>query len=547
MFFKDLFSRCSTSVSTVAGAALLIAVFGVVSRIFGLLRDRILASNFGAGDVLDAYYAAFRIPDFLYAILVLGALSAAFIPIFTRTYERESSEDAWRLLSEFLAVLVGVLAIVAGAVALFMPHLIFLVAPGFEGEKREMAIEFSRIMLLSPVLLGASAAFGGALVARGAFLAYAIAPILYNVGIIFGAVVLVPIMGVSGLAWGVILGAGLHFVLQMLSTARKGYRFLVPRSMPWKSLKLRRIVRLMGPQMFSVASNQIHFWVITLFASVMASGSLAVFSFANNLQSIPLAIFGVSFAVAAFPKLSSAAARDDRRELARVFARTLRRVLYFVIPASVLLILLRAEIVRVVLGAGVFDWEDTILTFQVLGLLSISLFAQSLLPLLSRAFYSLEDTKTPFVIALFSQAVNVALVLLFFERWGVYALAAAFSAASTLQILFLAFALRGRLGRFANGGTRRSLSRVLIATAAAAIAVQVVKQFFGNVTDLDTFWEVFGRLVFAGFAGVGMYIIMSHWLRIEEFCDFRKKVYMRLFGKPKTLAMAREEREMGEM
>jgi putative peptidoglycan lipid II flippase len=538
---------CASPASTVAGAALLLAIFGMASRVLGLIRDRILASNFGAGDVLDAYYAAFRLPDFLYAMLVLGALSAAFIPVFTRVYETVSVKQAWRLLSDFLITLAGLMAVLAAIAALCMPHLLFLIAPGFEGEKREMTILLSRIMLLSPVLLGVSAVFGGTLVARGSFLAYAIAPILYNLGIIFGAVVLVPEMGPSGLAWGVILGAVLHCGIQVFATVRSGYQFSFPSGFPWKNSEVIRIMRLMGPQVFSAASNQIHFWIITLFASVMASGSLAAFMFANNLQSIPLAIFGISFAVAAFPKLSGASARGDMKEFSRILSRTLGRILYFVIPASIFLILLRAELVRVVLGSGMFDWEDTIFTFQILGWLSVSLLAQSVLPLFSRAFYSLENTKTPFIIALASQVVNVAAVFLLLDSFGVLALAMAFSIASTVQAMLLGIALRSNAGAFGNGAIRESLWKILLATIISAIAIQAVKQFFGSISDLDTFWEVFGRLSVSGFVGVGIYALLSHFLSIAEFCDFRKKVYLRLFGKPKTLAMAREERDLGEM
>jgi len=532
---------CARPMDTVAGAALLLAFFGLISRIFGLARDRILASTFGAGDILDVYYASFRIPDFLYGILVLGALSAAFIPVFSRLYAKKSSQEAWKLTSDFLVLLVGALGFLSFLVAVCMPFLVYGIAPGFNEEKREMVILFTRIMLLSPILLGASAVFGGVLIARRSFLAYSIAPIAYNIGIIFGVVVLVSFMGPIGLAWGVILGTFLHFTIQMIAAFFDGYRFVIPQTFPWQNPQIRKMFSLMGPQVLSVASNQINFWIITLFASIMAAGSLAVFNFANNLQSIPLALIGVSFAVAAFPRLSHAAGEEDMKEFIRVFMRTLKRILYFVIPAAVFLILLRAQVVRVVLGTGVFDWEDTILTSQVLGLLSLSLFAQSLLPLMARAFYSLEDTKTPFFIALVSQATNICIILLTFDRWGVYSLAFAFSLASIVQVALLFLFLKRKLGVFGDNHTRESLKKILIATFVAGMIIQGMKFFWGNVTDLNTFWEVFVQLVFAGLTGVGTYLLMSHWLKIEEFCDFRRKVYWKLFRKPKAIAVSQQQ------
>ncbi|NCU42113.1 MAG: murein biosynthesis integral membrane protein MurJ, partial [Candidatus Moranbacteria bacterium] len=359
-FLGKCFFWCTHPISTVAGAALLLAIAGLLSRLLGLIRDRILASMFGAGDILDIYYASFRIPDFLYGVLVLGALSAAFIPVFTKVYTKESPQNAWKLTSDFLILLVGAIGIIGFFAMLFMPILIYGIAPGFEGEKREMAILFSRIMLLSPILLGASAVFGGVLIARKSFLAYSLAPIFYNIGIIFGALVLVDIWGLPGLAWGVVIGAFMHFCIQMPATFRSGYVFSLPKEFPWKNKQVKKILLLMLPQVFSVASGQINFWIITIFASLMASGSLAVFNLANNLQSIPLALVGVSFAVAVFPKLSQLASDGDMKEFSEVFLKTLRRILYFVIPATVFLILLRAQIVRVVLGGGIFDWKDTV-------------------------------------------------------------------------------------------------------------------------------------------------------------------------------------------
>lgn len=548
-FYSSWFLFFSRPIATVGGAALILAVFGMLSRILGLIRDRLLASTFGAGDILDVYYASFRIPDFLYGILVLGGLSAAFIPIFSKIYTKGNLDEAWKLTSDFLVFLVGSIAFLACILFLGMPVFIYAVAPGFEGLKLSLTIELTRIMLLSPIILGASAVFGGVLISRRSFFSYATAPIVYNVGIIFGVLVFSKELGPSGLAWGVVLGSFLHFLVQSLSVFRDGYHFQFSFVAPWRNPKIQRILILMIPQIFSIASTQIYFWIITFFASIMTSGSLAVFNFANNFQSIPLALIGVSFAVAAFPKLSASAQEVDMVHFRHIFIHTARRILYFVLPASALLILLRAELVRVVLGSGVFNWEDTTRTFQVLGLLSISLFAQSLLPLAIRAFYSLEDTKTPFFVALFSQIINIILILMTWRLWGVYSLAIAFSVASIIQIVLLFFFLKKYVGGWKNDEDEISFNimPMIASVVAMAFCVQGMKLFWGTVTNLDTFWEVFTRLTASGLVGVATYALMSHFLNIDEFCDFRKKVYSRLFGKTKTLALIREEEESREM
>jgi len=532
----SLYLKCTAPMKTVAGAALLLAVFGIASRILGLIRDRILASRFGAGDILDVYYASFRVPDLIYSLLVLGALSAAFIPVFTEVRKKISQEKAWDLSNGILFLLVSSVAVISLGAILLMPFIIQIIAPGFSGEKQEMAVLFTRIMFLSPIFLGVSAIFGGVLVSKRCFWAYSLAPLFYNLGIILGAVFFVGYLGPIGLAWGVAFGALLHLIIQFAAVRKMAYKPRLRWKGIWKDAYIRRIIRLMLPRTLTVAANQINLFVVTIFASTLAAGSLAVFNFANNLQSIPLALFGISFAVAAFPKLSSLATSKKKKEFIHTFARTMRRVLFFVIPASVLLLVLRAQVVRVVLGSGNFDWQDTVDTFQVLGLLAFSLFAQSLLPLLARTFYSLQNTKIPFYTTLASEVVNILLVILLIGKYGVFGLAFAFSVASIVNVSLLLYFLKKKLGSFENGKTRDSLLKILIASILAGLGAQIMKTFWGEVTDLSTFIEVFVQLVTAGITGIAVFFAASYYLKIEEFHDFKEKLIIRIFGQPKTLS-----------
>lgn len=515
---------------TVAGAAFVLAFFGILSRILGLVRDRILASTFGAGDVLDVYYAAFRIPDVLYSLLVLGALSAAFIPVFTEVFERSTQKKAWELASSVLIVLTGALVGISILAIIFLPWIVQGITPGFSSEKQKLVEEFSRILFLSPIFLGASAVMGGILVSRRCFWTYSVAPLFYNAGIIFGATVGIRLWGEHGLAWGVVIGAFLHFVTQFISARKIGFVFIFRDWIFWKSCELKKIVTLMIPRTLTVAANQINLFITTIFASTLAEGSLSVFNFANNLQSIPLALFGISFATAVFPRLSLFSAKNDRNGFSHTFYRTLRRILFFVVPVTILIVLLRAQIVRVVLGAGQFNWSDTVLTFQVLGILAVSLFAQSVIPLLARSFYSLHNTKTPFCITLFSEGINVLLSFLLIKEWGIYGLACAFSVSSIVQMSLMFLFLRKQVFGFEKEGMRNFLFRLLFASVIAGACVQGMKSFLGTVTDLSTFWEVFAQLAFSGGLGVVVFLAAARYFRIEEFDDMRKKAAQKIFG-----------------
>ena len=341
-----------------------------------------------------------------------------------------------------------------------------------------MVVEFARIMFLSPIFLGASAVLGGILVSKRCFWAYSVAPLFYNVGIIFGATVGVQVWGVRGLAWGVAIGAMLHFVAQMISAKKVGFIFIFEKSVSfWKDDSVRKVVTLMIPRTLTVAANQINLFVITIFASTLTAGSLAVFNFANNLQSIPLALFGISFATAVFPRLSTLSAKKDNDGFSHTFYRTLRRILFFVVPITVLILILRAQIVRVVLGSGHFDWEDTVLTFGVLGILALSLFAQSLIPLLARSFYSLQNTKTPFFIALFSEGINVLLAVFLIQKFAVYGLAIAFTASAIIQMCLMVFFLRKWVSCPSKEDVVQFIFKLFIASLVAGMGAQGMKSF----------------------------------------------------------------------
>lgn len=544
LFFSTLGSTPSRSVGA---AAVLIAFAGIASRFLGFIRDRVLASQFGAGDVLDAYYTAFRLPDLVYGFLVLGALSAAFVPVFTELVTQEKKEEAWRLTSGVLHTTLFSIGCFSVLGILFASAITDFLAPGFDTEKKELVTELTRIMLLAPFFLSASAVFGGVLVSFKQFAAYSFAPVFYNIGIIFGALFLAPMFGSDGLAWGVVLGSFFHLGIQYPAMHRAGFRYQWGLISAWKDENVRRVLKLMVPRSLGMAVNQVSLLVMTIFASTLVSGSLAAFTLANNIQSVPLGLFGIAFSLAVFPALASFAAKKKDKDFFLMFAETGRKILFFVVPLSIFIIIFRAQCVRVILGSGNFDWQDTIATFEVLKFLAISLFAQSLIPLFARAFFALQNTKTPLYIALISEAIHIALIPLLLPYYQVQGLAIAFSISTIINFTLLYFFLRKSLSFWEDRLIVWPVTKILLAAIAAGIVAQVSKSIFALTTnELDTFIEVFLQL-FIGFAiGGSMYVLFAYWLKVEELERVKRFFLCRVLRQPEAAVLAEDHPERGD-
>jgi len=540
------FLNCSPSHS-VASAAFIITMAGLVSRLLGLFRDRLLAGTFGAGDILDAYYAAFRIPDLIYNLLILGALSAAFIPVFTGLMSKDKKEEAWKLASSIMQLAILAVIFISLILAIFAPLLIKLITPGFDPEKMSLTVTFTRIMFLSPLFLGISGILGGILTSFKKFLTYSLAPIFYNLGIIFGVLFLVKLMGPVGLAWGVVLGAFLHMLVQWPATKEAGFKFIGTIREALNNKNVRKIGRLMIPRTMGIAVTQINLLVITVFASTLASGSLAIFTFAQNLQSVPLGLFGISFAIAVFPVLSQYFAQEKEKDFIQSFSQTFRQISFFVIPLSIFMLVLRAQIVRIVLGSGKFDWEDTILTFEALGIFVLSLFAQSLIPLLARSFYAMHDTKTPFYIGLFTEALNIILILFLIGKFGLLGLVIAFSSSAIVQMFFLLFVLRMRFSNLDDKNILKAIFKIALSSVVAGIFIQITKYWTASWANLDTFWGVFAQLSISALIGGGIFVAMSYLLKITEFFEFKNSLWKKLFKNGTKKIPFEDSRKVGGM
>lgn len=510
-------------------AAFLVGAASFASRIFGIFRDRILASSFGAGDLLDAYYTAFRIPDTLYNLIIIGALSAGFIPVFTEWYEQKGKEEAFRLAEKVLSVILTSLLIAVAVLFVAAPVLVPFIAPGFEGDKLETTIWLTRLMLLSPVFLGVSAVMGGILQSRRRFFAFSLAPVLYNIGIIFGAWFLAPYFGVYGVGIGVILGAFLHFITQSSVAFSLGLKRL-PRP-NFKDPGIRKIVKLMIPRTLGLAVTQLNLIVILALASTLGAGSVAVFQLAQNLQSFPLGLFGISFAIAAFPLMAEAAGRKDDAAYTDALNNASRKIFFLMIPTMALFILLRAQIVRIILGQGFFDWDDTIRTANVLGMFALSLFAQGLIPLFMRAYYAVQEVKTPILITAGAEIMSIILAFILKGPYGVTGLAIAFSVSAVVQITLLIIFLRKKKGPLGEGEFGLSAMKIIAATFALCLVAYPIRQLVGTLYPLHTFFQVFMQALLTALGGAIIFFIVAWMLHSPELEEMAYAVKRRLWRK----------------
>ncbi len=511
---------------SITGAAIIISGATLVSRLVGLLRDRIFAHYFGVGPMMDAYYAAFKIPDLIYNLLIVGALSASFIPSFTKLFNNnQDKSSAWKLANNVLNITAIALASLSVIGIILTPILAPLIAPGFSITTQQMVINFTRIMFGSTILLGLSMVIGGILQSLRAFFLYSLAPIFYNIGIIIGATLLVPLFGVNGLAYGVVLGAFLHFSLQASSAYANGYRWRW--YLNWKDKETRLLGKLMIPRTLGLAISQINLVIITILASLLPVGSVTIFNFANNLQAVPIGIIGIPFALAVFPALSIAASQNNTEEFIKQLSYTIRQIIFLIIPFSIIIMLVRAQIVRVILGTGKFDWTATINTADTLALFALSLFAQALIPVLARAFYALANTKTPFIIGVISELSSIIAALILMKPLGVAGLALAFSIGSILNFFILTVSLRNKLKTIDGEKILSSLFRIILAAIPMAVVIQFAKYPLAKVFDQTRFFGILGQGAVASMAGLAIYLLICYLLKVPELIQLKNSLTRR--------------------
>jgi len=395
---------------TVNSAAVILAITSFLSALLGFFRDRLLAAKFGAGDELDVYYTAFRIPDFLTMVLVMGAISAAIIPVFSQ-YLIHSKEESWKFLANLLNLFLFSLSIISLILIFFIPQLVNFIAPGFSETKKELTILLTRIMLLSPLLLGLSTIISSVLRVFKRFLITALAPIIYNLGIIVGILFFVPQIGLTGLALGVVTGAFLHLLIQIPILFKIGFR--LQRIFSFQESGFQKVIKLTLPRSIGLAASQINLIVMTAIASRLASGSIAIFNLAESLSRPFLTFIGVSFSLAAFPSLALAFSNGKKEKFLKIFSESFSKILFLTLPLSFLLFIFRDLVVKLILQVGKFGFVDSQLTSACFSLFVLGLFSQSLILLLANTFYATQNTKIPALATIMAVFINILLVFLF--------------------------------------------------------------------------------------------------------------------------------------
>ncbi len=434
----------SSSKQQIARAAGIVIVAFALSRVLGLAREMIIGRQFGTSGELDAYLAAFRLPDILFQLVAGGALGSAFIPTFSGYLARGDEQGAWRLASAVINLVLLLLSALALLAAVFAPLLVAeVVAPGFDPAKRALTVQLMRPMLLSPIIFGVSGIVMGILNSYQHFLLPASAPIVYNLSIIGAALALSPSLGIRSLAVGVVVGSLLHLAVQVPGLVKKGSHYF-----PILGLRepgVREVGRLMAPRVLGLAVVQLNFLVNTILASGLADGSLAALNFAWLLMLLPQGIFAQALATAAFPTFSELAAKRQVAEMRSTLSATLRAILYLAIPASVGLFALRYPIVQLLFQRGAFKEGSTEAVVWALQFYALGLFAHAVVEIVTRAFYALHDTLTPVLVGVGAMSINVVLSLILIGPLAHGGLALANSTATILEMAGLLLVIRRRL------------------------------------------------------------------------------------------------------
>jgi len=399
---RGLLSRASGLDKT----AFLLGFFTFLSQVLALFRDRLLAGRFGTGGDLDIYYAAFKIPDLIYVTVASFVSVTVLIPILARKLladQKAAKEFLDQVLTAFLIIILSIELVIY----FLMPYLTHLVAPGFGEAAQSQLILLSRVLLLSPILLGLSNLLGSVTQSLSRFLVFSLTPVLYNLGIILGILFFYPSFGLLGLTFGVILGAFLHMAIQMPGLYA---RSLLPRpvlNVDWR--KMREIIRVSIPRSLTLALGQFVFLFLNALASLMSAGSIALLNLSFNLQSVPLAIIGVSYSVAAFPELARLREKGEKRHFYALVSGLAKRILFWSLPVTLFFLLFSLSVVRLVLNSGRFSVGNAEQVAASLFYFSLSLTAQSLALLYVRAYYAMGYTRKPLVISLLGSVLTIIL------------------------------------------------------------------------------------------------------------------------------------------
>lgn len=541
-WFRKQSSWLESQQASILSAAFIIFVANIASAGFGLVKNRVISAyyvNPEYSGLIDAYWVAFRLPEFVYQLIVLGTLSAAFVPIFSKLYQQDE-ERAYSLARQLIFILLTLFLVGGVIIFIFAPQFIHLLTgPEFSAEQTALAISMTRIMLLAQLFFAISGFFSAMLQSLKRFVLPAFSPIFYNIGIIFAIMFLSRDLGLYAAAWGTVIGAALHMLIQVPLVKKVGFDLFGP--FEWKKEKIKEVLLLAGPRTITLGVEQLSGFAVTFFATAIGGISLTLMTFAQSLMTLPIRFFGVSIGQAALPFL--AAAQDDLVGFRRMVFRSLRQITFFAAPGAVMLLILRVALTRLAFGVGEFPWRATLITAEALGILSLSIPAQATTHLLVRAFYALNNTVIPFFASSLYFLSNLILGWYFVMHlgWGVRGLAIALALASFLETGALFGLLLRRIGSEELGSLFSSLLRIGGAAFLMAVTLFTLQRLFDlYVFETSRVWELIKLTFVVGSAGTMVYLGFCWLLRIEEL-TILKQIYKKLISQWNKIVNATPE------
>lgn len=541
---EDLITRgkkiINSQQNTVLSAATLIMIMIVASRVLGLVRQRVLANFFSPGD-LSLFFAAFRLPDSIFEILVFGTFSSAFIPVFTKAI-REGKGRAWEIAGRVVTIGILIFGVMAILMGMFAPQIYGVIAPGYKFADNLQISSIARVLFAAQGFFVISYVLTGVLESVRRFLIPALAPIFYNIGIILGTIFLTPKFGLMAPAYGVVIGAFAHFMIQYPLSRKLGFRFV------WDFKPddgVKKVGQLALPRVVDLAFDQIGKTTELFLSSLLSQASYTYYIFANTLQLLPVTLVGTSLAKAVLPILSNA--DDDEPEFRRVLNVAIFQAIFLTLPLAAALIVLRVPIVRLVYGTKIFDWDATVQTGMVLSVYAIAIVTQTLMSILSRSFFALHDTRTPVKISFIGLALltigDIVLVGVF--HLPVWALAASFGFSTYVEAIILMILIHKRIGNVINKNFFAHIAKITSATLISGGVMYFLIKFFDKwfwlqkTTSipfekfvLDTRYSLNVLILTAISFGIGMvtYILLALLFKVDEagyFVQVIKKFVVR--------------------
>lgn len=543
---KDRFGFLAKAQKTILSAAVILALSSGTTAILGLFKNRLLASYFGVSNVLGIFYTADRVPNIVYSVLVVGALSTIFIPVFTESYKTNKNE-AFKAGSSI--ILMGLLIfLVLSTIVIFAANpIIFKLSLGaFSPDEVALGAKLMRIMMLAQVILVISSFLSSILQSFKLFLMPALAPIVYNLGLIVGTATLSKSYGIYGPAYGVILGAVLHLLIQVPALLKTDFKFSF--NINFENEDLKKMAVLIPPRILSILITQAISTINNSLAILISTSSVVILKFSSQLQFFPVHLFGASIATAALPVLSEYSTDKTTDRFKSVFITSLHQLLFLVLPASMLFVVLRIPIIRLVYGVSNFSWEATVKTSYALAFFSISIFSQSVFYLLTRAYFALKDTYTPVVVSLLTIVLNISMSTFFVKylHLGVWSLALTYSLTSLLDVICLTYLLSKKLGGFRLDQLLVPFIKTSYATIFMGISLYIPLKLLDQFVFDTT--RTLSLLILTGLVstvGIVVYFGFTYLFKVKEIELFYRILrHLNISGTQTTLETIENEKHM---